>query len=138
MQESSPTIDRFIPELGYVPSNISIVSLRANQIKSKGTAQEHRQIADWIDTQLNRPDNGLLAFCGLQKEQRMTQPNFSVNSNSIPATDYDRMSDAQIQQLINQAHQVKTGRMGRVSAAPPPPSKGYVDLDRLIEQYGSK
>jgi len=68
----------------------------------------------------------------------VTQPNFSVNSNSIPATDFDRMSDAQIQQLINQAHQVKTGRMGRVSAAPPPPQKGYVDIDNLIERYGSK
>lgn len=68
----------------------------------------------------------------------MTQPNFSTKENAIKATDYDRMSDAEIQNLINQAHQVKTGRLGRVSSAPPPPSKGYVDLDRIIEQYGSK
>jgi hypothetical protein len=68
----------------------------------------------------------------------MTQPNFSTKDNAIPATDYDRMSDAEIQNLINQAHQVKTGRMGRVSAAPPPPQKGYVDIDGLIKRYGGQ
>ena len=52
MQESSPTIDRIVPEKGYVPENIAIVSLRANQIKSHGTAEEHRLIAGWIDKQL--------------------------------------------------------------------------------------
>jgi hypothetical protein len=66
----------------------------------------------------------------------VTQPNFRTNFNAIPATDYDRMSNAEIQNLINQAHQIKTGRMGRVSAAPPPPPKGYVDLDGLIKRYG--
>jgi hypothetical protein len=68
----------------------------------------------------------------------VTQPNFSVKSNAIQATEYDNMSEEDLLRLINQAHQVKTGRMGRVSAAPPPPSKGYVDLDQIIKQYGGK
>jgi hypothetical protein len=58
MQDSSPTLDKIIPELGYVPGNVAVISWRANRIKNVGTAAEHRQIADWIDTQLNRPDNG--------------------------------------------------------------------------------
>lgn len=45
----SPTVDRLVPELGYVPGNIAVISHRANSIKSFGTAAEHRQIADWMD-----------------------------------------------------------------------------------------
>ena len=48
---NSPTIDKMIPELGYIPENISVISYRANRIKHKGTAAEHRLIADWIDSQ---------------------------------------------------------------------------------------
>lgn len=33
----SPTVDRIFPEVGYVPSNIIIVSRMANQIKSNAT-----------------------------------------------------------------------------------------------------
>lgn len=55
MQESSPTIDRRIPEKGYTRDNISIISLRANQIKAHGSAEEHRKIADWMDSWPNNP-----------------------------------------------------------------------------------
>lgn len=55
MQESSPTIDRRVPEKGSTRGNIAIISLRANQIKSYGTAEEHRKIADWMDSWPNNP-----------------------------------------------------------------------------------
>jgi len=74
----------------------------------------------------------------IAREREVTQPNFSVKSNAIPATDYDKMSDAEIERLINSAHQVKTGRMGRITTAPPPTQKRYVDLDRVIERYGGQ
>ncbi|MFZ9725627.1 MAG: hypothetical protein ACO3EH_00340 [Ilumatobacteraceae bacterium] len=45
----NPSLDRIVPELGYVPGNIAVISHRANLIKSTGTAKEHRKIADWID-----------------------------------------------------------------------------------------
>jgi hypothetical protein len=48
--DNSPSLDRIVPELGYVPGNIAVISHRANTIKSKGTAEEHRRIADWIDS----------------------------------------------------------------------------------------
>lgn len=47
-QAGSPTLDRLVPELGYVPSNVVVISYRANTIKSYGTALEHEQIAAWM------------------------------------------------------------------------------------------
>ena len=47
--DCSPTIDRLIPELGYVLGNIEVISHRANTIKGVGTSCEHRQIAKWQD-----------------------------------------------------------------------------------------
>lgn len=46
---SSPSVDRVRPDLGYVPGNVAIISDRANTVKSVGTAEEHRLIADWMD-----------------------------------------------------------------------------------------
>lgn len=44
----SPSIDRRDPAIGYVPGNIQIISVRANQLKSDATADELQQVADWI------------------------------------------------------------------------------------------
>jgi hypothetical protein len=49
--DGSPTLDRIIPELGYVPGNIAVISWKANMIKSVGTADEHEKIAAWIRVQ---------------------------------------------------------------------------------------
>lgn len=36
----SATVDRIIPELGYVPGNVIVISCKANQIKNNGTPEE--------------------------------------------------------------------------------------------------
>lgn len=46
---NSPSLDRLIPELGYVKGNVYVISNKANTIKNIGNSFEHRQIADWID-----------------------------------------------------------------------------------------
>ncbi len=51
-RDTSPSLDRLVPEIGYIKSNVSIVSWRANAVKNYGTAEEHRAIADWIEQQL--------------------------------------------------------------------------------------
>jgi hypothetical protein len=42
------TIDKVVPELGYVKGNVQWVSNRANIIKSFGNADEHSKIAEYI------------------------------------------------------------------------------------------
>lgn len=47
-RDTSPSIDRLIPKLGYIPGNVFVVSWRANRIKNDGTADEHERIAIWM------------------------------------------------------------------------------------------
>lgn len=49
-QDNSPSLDRIIPELGYVPGNIAVISHRANRLKNSGTAEEHRLIFEWMES----------------------------------------------------------------------------------------
>ena len=52
LSDNSPTLDRLIPELGYVRGNVRVISHKANSMKRNATAQEIRQVADWLDSQL--------------------------------------------------------------------------------------
>jgi hypothetical protein len=45
--DNSFSIDRIIPELGYIIGNVAIICKRCNQIKNNGTWQEHIMIANW-------------------------------------------------------------------------------------------
>lgn len=47
--ENSPSLDRIIPEKGYIPGNISVISHLANMLKSKATSAQLRALADYID-----------------------------------------------------------------------------------------
>ncbi len=47
--DNSPSLDRIIPELGYVPGNVCVISYRANRIKSDASRAELHAIADYID-----------------------------------------------------------------------------------------
>ena len=47
--DSAPSLDRIDATKGYTLDNVAIISHRANFVKSNGTAEEHRKIADWID-----------------------------------------------------------------------------------------
>ncbi len=44
--DSSPSLDRIIPALGYVPGNVRIISNRANRLRSDATAAELHLLAD--------------------------------------------------------------------------------------------
>lgn len=47
-QENSPSLDRIIPEKGYVKGNILIISHRANTIKNNATVEELEKIAAFL------------------------------------------------------------------------------------------
>lgn len=47
--QCAPTVDRINSNIGYLKSNIVVISRKANMIKSYGTAGEHRKIAEWME-----------------------------------------------------------------------------------------
>lgn len=68
--DGSPTLDRFVDKLGYIPENVSVISYRANRIKNDGTLEELIKITEWmksmvqsneaLDTSHNEPNEGIL------------------------------------------------------------------------------
>lgn len=44
----SPSLDRIIPELGYVKGNVMFISYLANSMKQNATPQQLQQFANWI------------------------------------------------------------------------------------------
>ena len=55
-KDNSPSIDRIIPELGYVPGNVRIISWRANRIKCDATPTELMLIAEYFNGPLAEED----------------------------------------------------------------------------------
>ena len=49
--KNSPSLDRIIPELGYVPGNCAFLSHRGNAIKSNGTMEEHSRVIRYMAMQ---------------------------------------------------------------------------------------
>lgn len=49
------TLDRIIPELGYTPGNVWVISWRANQLKSNGTLQELEAVCEALRRMTSRP-----------------------------------------------------------------------------------
>jgi hypothetical protein len=49
---SSTTLDRIIPKLGYVPGNIAVISLRANQLKNNASLEELEALVNWMSGKL--------------------------------------------------------------------------------------
>lgn len=47
--DASPSLDRIIPQLGYVPGNVEVISWRANRIKNDATPTELRTIAERLE-----------------------------------------------------------------------------------------
>lgn len=48
--EDSPSLDRVVPERGYVPGNVNVISGRANRIKSDASLSELKKLIDYIES----------------------------------------------------------------------------------------
>lgn len=46
---NSPSVDRIIPEKGYVKGNIRVISMRANKLKSDATVDEMRAVLRYME-----------------------------------------------------------------------------------------
>jgi hypothetical protein len=49
MGDDSPTLDKIIPELGYVRGNIAVISLKANRMKGAANLDEINKLANWVE-----------------------------------------------------------------------------------------
>lgn len=46
--DDSPSLDRHIPSLGYVPGNVFVMSWRANRLKCDGTVEEFHALIEYL------------------------------------------------------------------------------------------
>jgi hypothetical protein len=46
--DNSPSLDCVIPQLGYVPGNIMVISHKANTIKSNATVEDLEKVLQWL------------------------------------------------------------------------------------------
>jgi hypothetical protein len=48
--DNSPSLDKIVPELGYVPHNIAVISQRANRLKSNASCEELKKLLDYVSS----------------------------------------------------------------------------------------
>jgi len=48
ISDSSPSLDKLVPVLGYVQGNVAVISNKANAIKSAATWKEIQMVAYWL------------------------------------------------------------------------------------------
>lgn len=48
LSDSSPTLDRFVPEKGYIKGNVFVISYRANRLKSDMTKEELKHLLKYM------------------------------------------------------------------------------------------
>lgn len=44
----TPSLDRIVPQLGYVRGNVAFISVKANRVKNNATEKELYAVADWL------------------------------------------------------------------------------------------
>lgn len=49
--DNSPSLDRFVPLLGYVKGNVNVISNKANNMKSNGTSEDVLKLYTWMKQQ---------------------------------------------------------------------------------------
>jgi len=47
-RDTAPSLDRTIPEFGYVKGNVQVISFRANRIKNDATFEEIEKLHAWM------------------------------------------------------------------------------------------
>ena len=50
-RDNAPSVDRFIPKLGYVRGNIRVISMKANRIKNDATVEELEAVLRYMKGQ---------------------------------------------------------------------------------------
>jgi hypothetical protein len=54
LHDGSPTLDRIVPNMGYVPGNVAVISHKANRMKNNnGTLEELKAVVRWMEAMIN-------------------------------------------------------------------------------------
>lgn len=93
---SSPSIDRVVGALGYIPGNVNVISTRANHLKSNGTLEEFQAIFrymqeceahSWPEPKITAESNDLEVrkhlFYSARKRSRTRNLEFSLTTEDI-------------------------------------------------------
>lgn len=56
----SPSLDRIIPELGYVKNNIKVISFKANRIKSDADVVDLKKVLEYVEHNNSKYNNNIL------------------------------------------------------------------------------
>lgn len=51
-RETNPSLDRIVPELGYVVGNVQVISMRANRLKSDASIEELQKLISYMTDRL--------------------------------------------------------------------------------------
>jgi hypothetical protein len=51
LHDASPTLERIVPELGYVKGNIAVISYKANRMKNNSSLIELENLTEWLRVQ---------------------------------------------------------------------------------------
>jgi hypothetical protein len=84
----TPTLDRILPELGYIKSNVVFLSYRANRIKDNGTMQEHYDIADFIWNHIHAKEKSITSVPAGSDQQGEIYPELGSFSATGTWEDY--------------------------------------------------
>jgi hypothetical protein len=76
--DTSPSLDRIIPEKGYVQGNVVVVSMRVNSIKTNATPDELRKVADFYEKVFEQLDNKQLDLDFTDKSTESTNADRSI------------------------------------------------------------
>lgn len=67
--DGSPSIDRIVPHLGYVKSNVTVISRRANSIKTDATLDELEAVTNYVRHHANiRNNNNVSVYVQLNNK----------------------------------------------------------------------
>jgi hypothetical protein len=75
-RDLAPSLDRIVPNLGYVPGNVRVISMRANRIKRDSTESELRSILRYVEsggTDISHPSEPLPAVPGYRTDAEIKQ-----------------------------------------------------------------